>query len=156
MENTICKIVIMGNCKVGKTSLLRQYSYTYNGHRLSWNNNYNATIGTVFFVKKLKLNNQKVQLVIWDTSGNNKFHSISLPLYKNSDIIIIMYDITYSSSFLDIPYWLENIKRNSSNEPIIALIGNKIDSLNRVISFEEGQEFADDNGLYFDEVTVFK
>ena len=77
-------------------------------------------------------------------------------LYKNSDIIIIMYDITDRSSFLDIPYWLEKIKRNSSNEPIIALIGNKIDSLNRVISFEEGQEFADDNGLYFDEVTVFK
>ena len=94
---------------------------------------------------------------IWDTSGQEKFRSITRCYYRNVAGCLLMYDITNRKSFDDIKIWLNEI-RNISNEYIkIMLLGTKSDmNYNRQISTNEASVFASDNGLLFAETTATK
>ncbi len=52
------------------------------------------TIGVEFKNKFLKIKNKTLKLYICDTSGNEKYRSITYAHYKSSHGIIIAYDIT--------------------------------------------------------------
>lgn len=146
------KIIIVGNNGVGKTSLVQQYCIDT---KLSMSD-YIPTIGINFNQKILKFHKDKIKLIIWDTAGEVEFHTMVLPMYKSSNIVIIMYDITDRLTFLEVPYWVEKIKHNVLKPPLIALIGNKIDldiESNRVVSYDEADDFANNNGLVFMEIT---
>ena len=42
---------------------------------------------------------------IWDTAGQEKYRSLLSLYYKNSDGVIITFDITNASSFNAVEYW---------------------------------------------------
>ena len=73
-KNYILKIVMLGDCAVGKTSLIQRYS------RKELQQEYKPTIGADFHSKKVEItdevdNEQKsVTLQIWDTAGQERFH----------------------------------------------------------------------------------
>ena len=82
------KVLLMGQCKSGKTSLWTQlvikgYAYSYV-----------PTIGvdfTILFVKRGE-DYQKVNL--WDTSGQERFGSVTNCYIPNSDIVLFVIDVT--------------------------------------------------------------
>ena len=59
-----------------------------------------------------------------------------------------MFDLCNRESFNDISVWMAELKDNYSNtnkkdnEPIIYLLGNKLDNENRVVSKEEAEDKA--------------
>ena len=138
------KITLVGNSSVGKTSLIFQYM----------NNSFNdikiATIGCDKFSTSITINNREIKLSIWDTAGQERFRSLSQMFLKNTDICILIYDITNESSFVDIQkYWLGLVKDNLSNI-IIALVANKTDLYpEEVVNEETGRNFAEKEGVYF-------
>ena len=55
------KIIVIGKAGAGKTSLVRRFS------REKYTPNYNMTIGIEFESKEIQIEDQHVQLQIWDT-----------------------------------------------------------------------------------------
>ena len=55
------KIIVIGKSGAGKTSLVRKFS------REKFTPNYNMTIGIEFESKEIQIEDQQVQLQIWDT-----------------------------------------------------------------------------------------
>lgn len=76
-----------------------------------------------------------------------------------------MYDITRRETFTQLTKWLTEARENGSSNMVIMLIGNKSDlnhrySLflvienSRTVSTEEGEKFAEENGLIFLETSA--
>jgi Ras-related protein Rab-7A len=92
---------------------------------------YKATIGADFLSKSIQKNDDTVQLQLWDTAGAEKYHSMGQSFYRNSEICILVFDITDSESFKNIESWrtefLEQLNPPNPNEFPFVLIGNKCD-----------------------------
>lgn len=48
----------------------------------------------------LLVDGQRIELNIWDTAGQEKFHSLGPIYYRDSQGAILVYDITDPSSFV--------------------------------------------------------
>ena len=69
MSNEEIKIALLGDTKVGKTSIISRYMED------SFNENYLPTFGAHYSEKIIKINDTEVQLNLWDISGQKKFRS---------------------------------------------------------------------------------
>ena len=106
------------------------------------------TIGASCSNITVQLENQDVNLVIWDTAGQDNFRHI-IPMYFNyASIIVVVYDVTADESFKDIPQWHELAATRAPKDAKMILVGNKIDlEENRVVAHEEGRDYALNNGF---------
>jgi len=59
----LVKLIIIGDCAVGKTNILMRYCEN------AFKNNYSATIGVDFKVKSMQIDDVKIKMQIWDTAG---------------------------------------------------------------------------------------
>ena len=105
--------------------------------------------------KNITINNRVVRIQIWDTAGQEAFRSITRTYYKSSTCAFIVYDITDKKSFENVLTWLNECRDTCYKDILICLIGNKSDlEGKRVISYEEGKNFADENNLLFFETSA--
>ena len=105
--------------------------------------------------KNIQVNDRNVRVQIWDTAGQEAFRSITRSYYKSSTCAFIVYDITNKKSFQNVGNWLKECREMCYKDILICLVGNKIDLEDqRNVSKEEGQKFADDNGLLFFETSA--
>ena len=143
------KIMIIGESKTGKTSLISRYcNNEFYGAYLS-------TIGIDFQIKNIILNNKNIRLQIWDTAGEERYRNIAKNYFQSSDGFIIVYDISNSESFYKLDDWIEQIKNNAQETSKMILFGNKSDMEDsRQVSKEEGEEYARKNNLSFFEVSA--
>ena len=66
-----------------------------------------------------------------------------------------MYDVTRRETFEHLSTWLRDAREYSSPELVVIVVGNKCDlESERQVSTEEGQKFAEDNGLVFMETSA--
>ena len=136
------KIIIIGNCGVGKTCITNQ------GVKSQFSEGYQSTIGVEYFTMFIKIDNKTMKLQIWDTCGMEVYRSLIKSFYFNSSLAIIVYAINDSDSFNDIHFWVKELKTMSSPDIKIILIGNKKDLENdRKVSYEEGKNVAKDYGF---------
>ena len=103
------KIIIIGNAYVGKTSIVSSLI------NRPMSQQYQNTIGVDFSVKNLELkNHKKIKLQLWDTAGQETFHSIIKSYYRYVSGVIVVFDVTDRESFQKIDYWL--YQYNKENE----------------------------------------
>ena len=57
-----------------------------------------------FLKKKLNINGKRVNLAIWDTAGQEKFHALGPIYYRMSNGAILVYDITDEDSFQKVSF----------------------------------------------------
>ena len=137
MDEICLKILLIGDSFVGKTSLLLKYC---DGQ---FPEAHMATIGVEFKEKIIDVGKWKIRLQIWDTSGQERFRSITQNFYRNADGIIFVYDITNRESFSHIKDWLMDSQVEDSDIKRM-LVGNKIDLEDkRVIDTEKMNTFAE-------------
>jgi len=147
--NYLFKYIIIGDSSVGKSNLLMKFAHN------KFTEDYQATIGVEFGAKNIELNDQIYRIQIWDTAGQENFRSITRAYYKNSVCAMVVYDITNRDSFEHVRNWIEDVRNQSPKTVLIILIGNKIDLEDqRVVSYDEGNEFAMKNGLIFGETSA--
>ena len=121
-ETINIKVAIIGSCGVGKSSIINRFI------RNEFNEEITSTVGANYSKKELKIDNKNVILDIWDTAGQEKFHSMGRHFYKNSHIIIIIYDMTNKNTFEDIKnHWFNDILEHADKYKVIGLVGNKFD-----------------------------
>ena len=143
------KIILVGDSAVGKTSLVNRFM------GLEYQENMTCTINADFKLKSLSLDSSTgVDLTVWDTCGQEKYRSMTRQYFKDAQGVLLVFDVNNENSFSGLNEWLNEIKTNCNNSNVsIVLVGNKIDLNDRIISKEEGNEFAEKNGLLYVETS---
>ena len=145
----IFKVLLLGNNDVGKSSLILRYVDQV------WSDTFVPTIGVDFKVKTLEIENKQIKMQIWDTAGQERFRNVISSYFRGSHGIFLIYDITNRDSFKNLENWLIEIEKNASQNVLKILIGNKSDLVDdREIKTEEGQAFANRNGMKFMETSA--
>ena len=123
------KIVILGDCYVGKTSILKRYIEN------QYSNDYKYTIAINFLVKPVVRNNITNNIYFWDTAGSERFRTINSLFYRGADACIVVFDLTKIKTFSNISYWMDEFLLNTSPSDAekfpFVLLGNKSDLLNQ-------------------------
>ena len=122
-----CKVILVGDSSVGKTTIISRYLNLYNPNPIS-------TTGASYSVKETIFeNNIKISFEIWDTAGQEKYRSLNKIFYNNSNICFLVFDITERQSFDNIlNFWYKEVfeynnNNYSSNNILFGVIANKID-----------------------------
>ena len=145
----IFKVLLLGNSDVGKSSMLLRFVDSV------WNDAFTPTIGVDFKVKTLEINNKRVKMQIWDPAGQERFRTVVSTYFRGAHGILLLYDVTNKDSFKNLENWLIEIEKNSNQKVLKILIGNKCDlTEDREITTEEGQTFANRNGMEFMETSA--
>ena len=106
-----CKIVLLGESGVGKTSIISRYISN------SFSSLGTATPGSNFTTKTVYMEEEKcsINYEIWDTAGQEKYRALAKVFYKNAAVCILVYDITRRASFEEIKnYWIKEVKECAS------------------------------------------
>ena len=84
-----------------------------------------------------------IKVKLYDTAGEETtLPTIEKSLYKQSNGIILIFDITKKESFDRLEAWIKDIQDKVEEHTIKALIGNKIDLEGRVATIDEVTELA--------------
>ena len=144
------KVLIIGETNIGKTSLIRQFiENKFSDEKIS-------TIGYDTIKKEITIKNKKMQLLIWDTCGQEQYRTINNMFLKNSKIVIFVYDITNKKSFIELQnYWYPLINHKLGNEIILGIAGNKSDLYeNENVNEEEVRKFSNNINATFNLTTA--
>ena len=147
-----CKIVILGDGAVGKTSVALRFIEN------KFSDAHIVTLGATFQQPKVKLKNgNTVKLNLWDTTGEEKFKSMIPMYYKNAKGVILIYDISSRKSFESVEYWIEELNEHVKAEnTVMYLVGNKKDlpPEKREVPSSMAAKIAEEQGIFFLEVSA--
>ena len=133
------KFVLIGDKKVGKTTLFNHYT---NNEIIQ---QYSETHSLETYKAKTTINNKDFALKIIDTPSNKQFRDRIKDEYTNAHYAFIIFDITNRDSFNSVNEWINHC-RSSNNNMNLILIGNKSDlNQNRTVTREEAEKLAADN-----------
>lgn len=119
-----CKIVMIGNSGVGKTSLVNTW---VNGQYTAKSS---PTIGANHLRKIININDESLDICIWDTAGQEQYHSLA-PLYtRAAAAAVAVASITDTESFEKLPMWLNLVAESCDEVPPIILAVSKNDLAN--------------------------
>ena len=140
------KIIFVGDAGVGKTSIINRIVDN------PFSESYEMSIGVDFMSKNLRYHGQNIKLQIWDSAGQEKYKGLIPSYVRNSSIVFVVYDVSSKSSFNNVSSWISFIK--SIENTTIILCGNKIDLTTREVQKNEGEQFAEKEGIPFFEVSA--
>ena len=103
-----CKVVLVGDSGIGKTCINNYYIEN------EFTSNIPLTTAAYFVTKNVtfeEYGGKVVKFEIWDTAGQEQYHSIGKIFYKGARAAILVYEITSKKSFESIRnYWFKQIK----------------------------------------------
>lgn len=129
----VFKLVLLGSGSVGKSSLALRYVRDKFHDPL-------PTVGCAFFTKELSLGVKSVKLEIWDTAGQEKYHSVCHLYFRGAQAAVLVYDITRKDSLGQAQRWLQELRQENNPEDVVVML--------------EGKEFAESQGLLFMEASA--
>ena len=119
-DENVLKIVILGEGRVGKTSILSKY------FKKKFNEGQESTINPSFYEKTVNYKGKNVHLKFWDTAGQEQFNAISTIYYQNSVGALLVYDVTIFETFKRVETWVNTLKEAVGNINFV-IAGNKFD-----------------------------
>ena len=118
------KICVIGDGAVGKTSLIKKFT------KGTFEMDYIKTIGAQFSRFNKKINEDIINLIFWDISGQDDFNFLQPLFYKESKACIIVYSLEENDlgneSFEHIENWYNELKKYCGNI-LVVLFANKVD-----------------------------
>ncbi|MCQ2821181.1 MAG: GTP-binding protein [archaeon] len=146
-EEESCKVVLLGESGVGKTSIIS------NLMEQEFLEDQPSTTGATFSTKTMNFDKYKrsVCFEIWDTAGQEKYRALTKMFYKDAAAAILVYDITRAESFTQLKeYWATQVKENAPKKIVLAIAANKSDLYeHEAVSEADGRAFAKQLGAIF-------
>ncbi|MHA1299050.1 MAG: Rab family GTPase [Candidatus Helarchaeota archaeon] len=135
------KIVVVGDYAVGKTTLIINYmEKTFRGM-------YVPTVGVQFTKKTFNIDDDTIELTMWDIAGQDKFAKVRTTFYENAAGFIIVYDLTRKETLEHIKNWYDDVLANTDEIPCV-LIGNKSDLKDKTeVTEKDVEEVIEKNNL---------
>ena len=143
-----CKVVLIGEAGVGKTSIISRYVSGDFIEEVASTNGASYTSKNLIFPDLGK----NLLLDIWDTAGQEKYRALTKYFYKDALVAILVYDIKRVDSFKTLKeYWYPQVKENCASNVVIGLAGNKCDLFeDEEVSENDARAFADEIGAVFE------
>ena len=138
------KVVLVGDTKVGKTCILDRITSNI------FNESTCPTIGTSFKTISFSTQRGPVLLQIWDTAGQEQFHSLAPLYYRSAVLAIIIFDLTSIESYNSVSHWLKELNEKAALDLPKVIVGNKLDLKDkRKITESETERIAQRKGVAF-------
>ena len=103
------------------------------------------TIGFEFITKYYTIEDEIIQVHLWDTAGQDKYMAISDHYYKKASGSVVLFDLTSRESFKNLSKWIEDLSQKGEESVEMVIVGNKSDLVEeRVVTEKEARIFADD------------
>ena len=120
-DDSVLKIVILGEGRVGKTSILSKY------FSKKFDQNQKSTINPSFYETAINYNGNNVQFKFWDTAGQEQFNAISTMYYQNAVGALLVYDVTIFETFQKVETWVRTLEEVVGQNIVFVIAGNKFD-----------------------------
>ena len=144
------KLIILGDTGVGKTSIINRYIEN------KFTDNIPSTVGSNYIGKNLNRGDKQYVLNIWDTTGQERYRSVTKLFVQEAKIVVLVYSINSKESFNVLDIWYKQVLDICGENIILAVVGNKTDLFdqneyedNELISEEEGKKYATDKNALF-------
>ena len=125
MSEDKLKLVILGEGRVGKTSLLLRY------FKNKFNENEKSTINPSFYEKTKNYNGKTYELKFWDTAGQEKYNALNAIYFQNAIGALLVYDVNIPETFEKVKDWANTLKEIVGKNVIFVIVGNKLDLLDK-------------------------
>ncbi|XP_037621906.1 ras and EF-hand domain-containing protein isoform X2 [Sebastes umbrosus] len=147
------RLVLAGDAGAGKSSFLLRL--TLNEFR----GDIQTTLGVDFQIKRMLVDGEKTSLQIWDTAGQERFRSIARSYFRKAHGVLLLYDVTSESSFLNVRAWVDQIQDSTDEKIPMCVIGNKVDLRDELpegscVSTLHGEKLAKAYGALFCETSA--
>ncbi len=125
------KVCLVGDVAVGKTSLVKRFVQD------QFDDRYIATVGTKVTKKTVdvvwKGTPATLDMMVWDIMGEKGFRALLRDAYfEGCQGVIAVCDLTRKDTFYDLNNWVQMIRKQVGNVPIVFL-GNKADLAERLV-----------------------
>ena len=155
------KIVVVGDCGVGKTSLMRAF------FDADFSQSYMATVGVDFRIATIPMDDIDVKVHVWDTAGQERYRSLTAAYFRGATGIAICYDASLASYgsgeeheqhlftrkskvFRGVERWKELVDHSVDEKAEVLLVGTKLDMCFAYEGLEEdaiGESFSEELGI---------
>ena len=149
IKRKVIRLAILGDSTVGKTSIINVFLNMEFAQLMV------TSVGKDKYDTQMVMKDgNEMKLIIWDTAGQERFHSIAISTIKNSQGIVITFDITKRKTFDNVLLWLKEIRSNSELIPVV-LFGNKCDlETERKVTKQEAEDLALKNRMTYFETSA--
>jgi small GTP-binding protein len=135
LKHVKVKVCLVGDVAVGKTSLIKRFVQD------EFDDRYIATVGTKVTKKSVEVTWRgapaSLDMLVWDIMGEKGFRALLRDAYfEGSHGVIAVCDLTRKDTFYDLNNWVQMIRKQVGNVPIVFL-GNKADLRERLAVSEE-------------------
>ena len=173
-EGKELKFVLLGNSKVGKTSLVERFAV---GKAGTISKDPSTTVASPETRKSLKItmeegNEREVMFKVIDTAGSDALQHSTFGRNKGTHCVFLVFDLTNEESLLGIEKengyrhsgifggqgWQEDIEVSfKESSPMVVLVGNKKDRQQDIVAGlrEAAEKRANENGMQYCEVSAF-
>lgn len=122
------KVLIIGDACVGKTSLLLRH---VEGRFIE---EVTGTIGVDYRANTYVRDNQRYDLQIWDTAGQDRFKNVTRAYYRDANAALLVFDLTKEDTLENIKTWYKQLTDHVNRDDIVTiLVGNKCDLKSTVL-----------------------
>ena len=98
----------------------------------------------------MNISGKDYEIRLWDTAGQEKYRALTKLFYKDTKVVVFVYDITDKKSFKELNYWINEIKESLGEEPVLGIVGNKSDlDESKEVEEEEAKKFAEEHNMQF-------
>ena len=132
------KVVVIGDSSVGKTCLSLRYLTG------EFSSQTRPTIAAGFCNAKVKLGKVDIDLLIWDTAGQEAYRGLTSQYYRDAKIALIVFDLTNPSTLSSVSDWYARLNDANQSSVVVCLVGNKSDLPNRMVTQEQGEAVANE------------
>mmetsp|Transcript_117890 Transcript_117890/g.176102 ORF Transcript_117890/g.176102 Transcript_117890/m.176102 type:complete len:196 (-) Transcript_117890:63-650(-) len=138
-------IILLGDVKVGKTSLLLRFS----------EQEFITDFSDIDQKHRdVVLEGIKCRLILTDTAGQELFRTLTSSFFRNAHAMIFVYDITQQETFDNITGHFEDGSRYAK-QALRFVVGNKTDLIKeRVVTEKKGRELAEKLNVPFTETSA--
>ncbi|MEM2134514.1 MAG: Rab family GTPase [Candidatus Jordarchaeaceae archaeon] len=141
-KELMLKVVLVGDTGVGKTSITHRFVHGV------FIEGYKGADFTRISNRELDVGGRCVSLSIFEIGGQEKFRFGENILYKGSDGVILVFDITSEESFESLGDWFGQIRSSLDKEVPLILVGNKYDlAVFRRVPREKAVDYARSIGV---------
>ena len=106
METNTLRFILLGDTQTGKTTFFYKFKNDYNEPLT-------PTIGVDVHTYKHKIYNYNSKIIIWDTSGEQRFRNIVDSYIPNNCGYILFFDLHNNESFLSLENWIQHIQKRN-------------------------------------------